>query len=133
MKRLSTLVAAFILACSAFLGVAFMIAVLSAPKSKTGAEGPYPTQEVETTPVTEAPKIERKGIDKAAYDSIPVGSTRAFAIATLGEPDSKSESAIPGFGTTELWTWNNFSWGKTRAITLIFQNGFISDKNWTEL
>jgi hypothetical protein len=115
------------------MGVALMIAVLSAPKSKTGAEGPTPTQEVETAPVTGAPKIERQGIDKAAYDSIPVGSTKAFAIATLGEPDSKSESEIPGFGTTELWTWNKFSLVKVRAITLIFQNGFISDKNWTEL
>jgi hypothetical protein len=83
--------------------------------------------------VTNDSSSKPRGVNKAAFDSIPIGGTKAMAIDILGEPDSKSESEIAGFGTTEMWTWTAGSWGKIRGVTLAIQNGVISDKHWTDL
>jgi len=81
---------------------------------------------------TDAEPTAKQGVTRATYDAIKIGMSKQQIIDMLGEPSNKSETETPGLGTTEIWQWTRGFVG-IKAITVFFQNGIVSDKNWTEM
>lgn len=96
------------------------------PRSNAGRQAQPPSDTNDTEPAA------KQGVTRATYDAIKIGMSKQQLIDMLGEPSSKSETETPGFGTTEMWHWQKGFVG-IRAITVFFQNGVVSDKNWTEM
>jgi len=68
-------------------------------------------------------------VTKENYEKLKLGMTYEQVTEILGQPDGKTESDMAGLGTYESWDYQS----GFKGIFLIFENGKLTDKNWTEL
>ncbi|WP_232371469.1 outer membrane protein assembly factor BamE [Leptospira ainazelensis] len=77
-------------------------------------------------------------ITKENCQAVKNGMNKEEVTALLGETQSQSENTLGGYGTTELWHFQDTSLtaaasGKIEACDVYFTNGKVSSKAWTKL
>ena len=96
-------------------------------------------EEKEAEVIKEERKEVRKGsLSKENCGNVKNGMSKEQVIAILGETNSQSESELPGYGTTEMWHYQDTGFGalatgKIEACDVHFTNGRVSMKSWTKL
>ena len=73
--------------------------------------------------------VTNTNVTKENYYKISNGMTTTQVIEILGEADTVSENEMGSFGKTEMW---HYQLGLT-AIDVIFSNGRVSSKLWTDI
>jgi len=96
--------------------------------SATNAQNQTATAEVKVEATTGK-------FSKENYNKIKNGMTQAQVKEILGDPDSTSESEMPGFGKTDMWHFQDTSimTNTIEACEIYFQNGKVNMKNWLKL
>jgi hypothetical protein len=93
-------------------------------KSKTTTTTSKPAA---STPAPEQPKWDAAAI----YPQINAGMTKADAEKVIGKTSNNcSESAIEGYGTTELCVYTG-GFGDTGSITITYKDGTVQSKTKT--
>jgi hypothetical protein len=68
-------------------------------------------------------------VTKENYNKIQMGMTTEQVVTIMGKADTSSESDMGELGKMEIW---HYQLGN-KAIDVIFDNGKVSDKTWTEI
>ncbi len=110
-----------------------IIGIIGGDENKTSSSATNAQNQTATAEV----KIEATTgkFSKENYNKIKNGMTQAQVKEILGDPDSTSESEIPGFGKTDMWHFQDTSimTNSIEACEIYFQNGKVNMKNWLKL
>jgi uncharacterized membrane protein len=110
-----------------------IIGIIGGDENKTSSSATNAQNQTATAEV----KIEATTgkFSKENYNKIKNGMTQAQVKEILGDPDSTSESEIPGFGKTDMWHFQDTSimTNTIEACEIYFQNGKVNMKNWLKL
>ncbi len=119
----------------------FMILISALGKNKNTSSDnlPMKNDKKEAEVIKEEKKEVRKGsLSKENCNNVKNGMSKEQVISILGETNSQSESEMPGYGTTEMWHYQDTGFGalatgKIEACDVHFTNGRVSMKSWTKL
>ena len=73
--------------------------------------------------------ISNTKVTKENYDKLQTGMTQEQVLEIMGKANMSSESDMGDLGKMEMW---HYQLGN-KAIDLIFENGKVIDKSWTEI